>query len=355
MKLLKYLPLALVAVVATGCSNGGPEPNNIAPGVYFPKYNATKINMNPLDESSVSFSADICRTFNTVGTAVTLTSKVEMKDMAAAEEGLEIWGAAPAGIFEIPSQVVFENNFSKTSFTTVVNTDEIDFYQPFRVTLTISDPTVSLYGSATYSYVFQKTQDAWSFIGTGLYTDGWVLAAFQTSAGAIPVDKYPYEVEMEQNVGDPAMFRVVNPYNNPNLPFNLPNTDPGTENHYIEIDLTREDIPLIFPIYPGFDFGGSDGPITVMNIEGYYAYEGATYDEIEGGVDPAVRSTFSNNELVIPRPYFFLAGDGPYTWANVQQAAIAFPDDEDRDATARPMSNAQKAVKFFGEKVRANF
>lgn len=355
MKLLKYLPLALVAVVATGCSNGGPEPNNVAPGVYFPKYNATKINMNPLDESTVSFTADICRTFNTVGTAVTLTSKVEMKDMAAAEEGLDIWSAAPAGVFEIPSQVVFENNFSKTSFTTVVNTDEIAFYQPFRVTLTISDPAVSYYGSATYTYTFQKTQDAWSYIGNALYTDGWVLAAFSSGGSAIPVDKYPYEVEMEQNVGDPSQFRLVNPYNNPNLPFQLPNNDPGTENSYIEIDLTREDIPLIMPIYPGFDFGGSDGPIVVMNIEGYYAYDGASYDEIEANVNPSIRSTFSESTLTVPVPFFYLGGDGPYNWTNTQPAVIAFPEAEETKANARPMSTAQKAVKFFGEKVRANF
>lgn len=329
MKLLKYMPLALLAVLAVSCSNGGPEPDNIAPGVYFPKYNTAAVKMNPLEESSVSFTADLCRTFNTVGTVVDFAVTIEKQDLE--QEGT-VWG--PAGTdaewFQVPSQVIFDNNYSKKTIAMTVLTDDMEYYQPYRITMKVAgDTKVSAYGQGTYTFTFTKTQDAWVDLGTALFADGWMLSAYSTSSGPINPLNYPWEVPMQQNVGEPYMYRLVNPYNQPGMPVAFDNIyDYNQGDAYLEINLENEDIPIIMPQFAGL-IESSNGTMTVCNLEGYLAEQGASYADIEAELEPGERSTFDDGYLLVPKCYFFFDGDGPYTWTNgIMTAAIQWPDAE---------------------------
>lgn len=348
MKLLKYLSLAILAGVAVGCSDGGPEPDAIAPGVYFPKYNSSAVRMNPFEESSVSFTADLCRTFNTVGTVVNFETTIEKQDLE--QEGT-VWGSAGADAawFSIPSQVTFDNNYSKVSFDMTVLTDEMEFYQPYRITIKIvGDTQISLYGTNTYTFTFTKTQDAWVDLGMAYFADGWVMSRYQTSAGPCDPLDYAWQVPMQQNVGEPFMYRLVNPDNAAGMPIN-PTTsyDYSQGDVYLEINLENEEVPVILPQFNGII--DSDGTMTVCNIEGYLADQGASYADIEASLEPDERSVYEDGFLYIPTCYFFYDGDGPYTWTNgIMNGAIQWPDDPEGELSKRVEANnkADKKSEF---------
>lgn len=334
MKLLKYLPIALLAVFATACDCDSPNPNQIAPGVYFSKANIVNVKTSTTDATKV-VPFDICRTFNTVGTVVNVSSKVE--EEVIAEDGTSTWRAATAadaGCFDVPKQVVFSNNYSKTSANVTVNNLSLPIDQRFRVTVNITQCTecpdctkrtqVSLYGKGTYSFYYIKRKaEAWVEMGLAKYVDGFILAAY-----GVDPNQYAWNVPIQRNASEPGLYRLVNPYGQATCPLlnNNENPDKDTD-YYIVIDLKNPMVPKVMPSLSGY-YLSDMGSFIITNIEGDYAYKGATDDEIMAEVAGSpYASSFANNVLTVNLPLFYndkIEGD-PNKWKTIVPAVITFP------------------------------
>lgn len=99
----------------------------------------------------------------------------------------------------------------------------------------------------------------WESLGTGLYTEDFVLSAYG-------LDPVTYEVEIQENTETPGLYRMVSPYMSlpgitaedlvdPSQPFN------------IEIDATNPNAVILYEQPIGLDFGY--GPMTICSWGAY--------------------------------------------------------------------------------------
>lgn len=325
MKLLKYLPIALLAVFATACNDDSPNPNQIAPGVYFSKANIVNVKASSTETTKV-VKFDVCRTFNTVGTVVNLNSTVEQE--VVAEDGTSTWKAVTAdtaAFFNVPSKITFDNNYSKTSAAVTVSNLNLPIDQRYRVTVNMAEGTeVSLYGKGTYTfYYIVRKAEAWEDMGFAKYVDGFILAAY-----GVDPNQYAWNVPMQRNTSEPGLYRLVNPYGQATCPLlnNNENPDKDTD-YYIVIDLKNPMVPKVMPSLSGY-YLADNGSFILTNLEGDYAYKGATDDEIMAEVAGSpYASSFANNVLTVNLPLFYIdkiKGD-PYNWKTIVPAVITFP------------------------------
>ena len=86
-------------------------------------------------------------------------------------------------------------------------------------------------------------------------------------------ESYPLQVEIMQNVEDPNIYRLVNPYANHPVAASLVHTG---HNHYLDIDVTDPEDVYIDETPLGFDLG--DGMITIMsaNADDRGTFDGQT-------------------------------------------------------------------------------
>lgn len=340
MKLLKYLPIALLAVAATACTEDGPNPNDIAPGVYFAKVNPKSYKISPLVVSD-TIDVKVCRTFETVGTQVNFEYSIE-KEITEEDGVTKHWEAAPAAeaaLFHVPSTVTYTNNYSMVAAKVIVENDKLEPKQRYRINMSMAkDTQVSLYGSGTYSFTYYKSKDAWVDCGNALYTDGWVLAAYKTESGPINVAQAPYEVPMQENKGEPGHYRLVNPYSAAFTSYKLPNTYTGTEDCYMEIDVTDPSFPMVMPSEVGYTFKGYD-TVIACNQEGWYVDGGSSIEEAIAEIPAEERSTYANGVLNVPVPITIM---GAEVFAFGQAGVIAFPDSP-AAAALKAMMADQKA------------
>lgn len=360
MKLLKYLPIALLAVAATACTEDGPNPNDIAPGVYFSKANVEKVSTKAAD-STATVSVAVCRTFETVGTQVGLTNTVEKQ--VEAEDGTLSWQAATAeeaAYFQIPTSCTFDNTYSKTTFKVVIDNTKLAENSTYRINMAFAQGTqVSAYGKGTYSLtVHKEAAEEWESIGNATYVDGWVVGGF-----GVNVADYPWEVPMERHKRIEGLYRLVNPYCIPECPVFEQNTNPqkSTENYYIEIDVKNPMVPKVAPSVTGFS-EPTNGEFTIVNYEGWLAAEGLTDEQIVSKMIAdkvqQYQSTYAKGVLTVRLPQFWVSVDagGPYNWNNIQNSVITWPEQTAAAASTGSAKTAQKVNgKAKGVYVNAKF
>lgn len=119
----------------------------------------------------------------------------------------------------------------------------------------------------------------WNPIGKGKFTDGilYPLAIMEDENEELPT----YEVEVMQYAGDPALYRIMNPWKAGVCPYGVDYSG----DLYIELDTTDPDCVVMPQQSTGLTFG-ANGTLYIMNY-GYYvlASGGTAADVIEQGVN----------------------------------------------------------------------
>lgn len=125
-------------------------------------------------------------------------------------------------------------------------------------------------------YADRMPEGEWTSVGTGMFYDSWIgIIAF---GEVYDQDGYGWEVEVEQNSINPALFRMVNPYTTSACPFYEDNAN-TEEDGYIVFNVEDPECVLAYPyIYSGMNL--PQGEILNFNMEGAYCIVGGATPEL---------------------------------------------------------------------------
>lgn len=366
MKLLKYMPIALAAFVATGCSQAGPDPDNIDPGSFFPSYGEKAYaKCAPNEDEGIydnTFNVQVCRTSTKVGEQIGLAYSVKEYD-AATDSYVE----ASKDLFTVPSVYTYDTNMPMGYIPVVAHNELMEMYNPYLLTIQILDDT--RYGDSSIEVEYKRVYpwESFSPAGTCNMVDGWIMSIF----GLDGFD-YSFDCEFEVNDADPLLFRLVRPYQS-SMYFSALrsyNIAPAGGEYYITVNLEDPDVPCILPSISGFEFApdmGDLGMIAICNNEGYLYEQGYTTEEIAEGMEPEERSTYKDGVISVNSCLFYvMENQGPYNNGGLGQ--ITFPPATDLSIKEAAKANSksvaraprrqvdrQKAERFFAKQLHVNF
>lgn len=163
--------------------------------------------------------------------------------------------------------------------------------------------------------------ETWVDYCTGTFIDGWILPAITYQDGtSVDPNDYPLFVNIQQNVNNANLYRLVDPYHSENFPLTN-NAAAG----YIEFSLEDPDFVLVLPgVYSGFSNGSNK--VNAFNLEGFYTEFGYGKDEILEGVEGMVPSTFDGQNTVSINNCRFnypTVLDKAYSWNNASGESLA--------------------------------
>lgn len=159
----------------------------------------------------------------------------------------------------------------------------------------------------------------WNPIGTGLFTDGilFPLAVMEDENEELPT----YNVEVMQFAGDPALYRIMNPWKAGVCPYGIDYSG----DKYIELDTTNPDCVVMPQQSSGLAF--SQGTLYIMNYATYLLANGKSAAEI---IQLGVNDTFKDG-VIYSKPGNLLWGfpvdgklslnQGEYPWQLVMPDA----------------------------------
>lgn len=93
--------------------------------------------------------------------------------------------------------------------------------------------------------------EGWTTVGNAKVQDGWVLPAFDVDQSE---EQYLYECELQQNIENTNVYRLVNPFHG-NSP--LADLNEDTKGGYIQFDVTDPDHVYFEPVNSGFALSGA--------------------------------------------------------------------------------------------------
>lgn len=159
----------------------------------------------------------------------------------------------------------------------------------------------------------------WNPIGTGQFTDGilFPLAVMEDENEELPT----YNVEVMQFAGDPALYRIMNPWKAGVCPYGIDYSG----DKYIELDTTNPDCVVMPQQSSGLAF--SQGTLYIMNYATYLLANGKSAAEI---IQLGVNDTFKDG-VIYSKPGNLLWGfpvdgklslnQGEYPWQLVMPDA----------------------------------
>ena len=127
----------------------------------------------------------------------------------------------------------------------------------------------------------------WNPIGTGQFTDGilFPLAVMEDDNEELPT----YGVEVMQFAGDPAMYRIMNPWKAGVCPYGVDYSG----DKYIELDTTNPDCVIMPQQSTGLSFG-ANGTLYIMNYANFLLANGKSASEI---ISMGVNDTFKDGVI----------------------------------------------------------
>lgn len=170
----------------------------------------------------------------------------------------------------------------------------------------------------TREYAFSETE--WKKCGLVHYTEAILSSNEMTEQGALNIDSDDYDVEIEENVANPGLFRLVNPYGPPYVYAN--EGYDNSRNYYMEIDATDRSSVFIKRMEPiGLSFAwGRNG----IESRAYRKMtEGMSIADIkiwEDTHDSPLFGTHKDDKITFPKEaLYWIVLDQPTTptyWAN---------------------------------------
>ncbi len=147
--------------------------------------------------------------------------------------------------------------------------------------------------------------ETWKSLGTGLYTETILADLFA-------LDHYVYEVEVQENVNRPGVYRIVNPYKDyPNLDYFKPYSGSydNSQNYYLEINASNPDAVWIEYLQDsGFYVSYNYGELYIWSWAGYdinelgYTLEDEIYYFTVGSLKDGV-ITFPMDMIIVKLAY----------------------------------------------------
>ncbi len=233
--------------------------------VYFPNTNSSKIAL-----SSVENSYDIVIARVKTDNAITVPLTISGND----------------GLFDIPSSVNFAQGESKATIKVTYDVDEIGFDNFSDLTISINDQYTSVYGKSEYLFNI-GIPAPWKTLGDAIYADDYVTTWFD-------VDNEEYKVEIQENLLQPGLFRLVNPYGAA-YPYNEPGDWDDSQDWYLEINAVDPTAVFINLQEVGMDWGY--GMFSFGSIAALRMSQGKTLEEVK---EDGLTGTFENGVITFP-------------------------------------------------------
>lgn len=169
-------------------------------------------------------------------------------------------------------------------------------------------------GYATFSYV-STAKNEWESLGTGLYTDDYVGSLYQ-------IGNITYEVEVQANIENPGLYRLVNPYNGNVFPISGYSWD-DTKKYYMEINACDPEGVYIPLQSMGCDFGY--GEFYVYSLAANYLDNGYSLEDAKAA---GVCGTLVDGVITFPVDVLasYEGNDGPYYGNRNGAFCLVLPD-----------------------------
>ena len=284
-KILKYsLMLLAVGCAFTACKDEDDQRPIIpveGPQVFFSSELPATIE---LSKSTNSFSIPVTRV-DSVG-ALTVPVTVTLPD---------------GSIFTAPKSVTFADGQKTTNLVISYDPNAIVYGDYTDITVQIGDEKVTTpYGNSAFTFSAGAT--AWVSMGMATFRDDLV-------AGTYGKDPITYEVEIEKNIVEDGIYRLVYPYG-AGYPYNDPGDWDTSKNYYMVIDASDPDYVWVPPFETGLNWG--DGAMMIASFVQLYLDNNNTLDVIKAN-KPELFGQLKDGVITFPEPKSFLAGfDGKY-------------------------------------------
>lgn len=271
-KIINILGVVLVLIGMTtlySCQDDAPDysPSEKIDSeqVYFPSTNSSKVAL-----SSVENSFDIVIARVKTDNAITVPLTISGND----------------GLYDIPSSVNFAQGESKATIKVTYDVDEIGFDNFSDLTISINDQYTSVYGKSEYLFNI-GIPAPWKTLGDAIYADDYVSTWFG-------VDNDEYKVEIQENLLEPGLFRLVNPYGAA-YPYNDPGDWDDSQDWYLEINAVDPTAVFINLQEVGMDWGY--GMFSFGSIAALRMSQGKTLEEVK---EDGLTGTFENGVITFP-------------------------------------------------------
>lgn len=234
----------------------------------------------------------------------------------------------------VPSSVTFADGDSVAYLTISYNPETIEMGHFDNITVAIADANYTTpYGNS--SYTFSVGLSEWQSVGKCLYRD----VIFANFYGA---EKMTYNVEIEENILKPGIYRLVSPYG-PGTSFYQAYIETGMmawankENTNIVIDATDPNFVYVTgEFYPGTDDGMASQGYGVMHLFSIVDDEirsGKTLDDVKAN-NPELFGTMEDGMITLPALSVYVNFDSsltPLGYIDTSGWAIAMPGSEFTD------------------------
>lgn len=200
-----------------------------------------------------------------------------------------------ASIFSIPSSVTFAKGEKETVIPVSYDPTAIVFGNYEDIKIMVGDSAyVNHYGDAVYA--FKAGATAWEDFGKGYYREDIVTAFYG-------VENYVYEVDIQRNVVEEGMYRLVNPYGEAYPALEEGDWDPS-QDYYLTINAQDPDYVYVETGGTGMDLGS--GEVSVSSMVAQNLQRGATLDELKAS-HPEYFGTLTDGIITMPAGSMLIA------------------------------------------------
>ena len=233
--------------------------------VYFPSTISSNVALSSLENSFDIIIARV-KTDNAITVPLTITGN--------------------DGLYNIPSSVTFAQGESKATLKITYDAEEIGFDNFSDLSIKIGDEYTSVYGNSEYLFKI-GVPSPWESLGDATYADDYVSTWFG-------VGNDEYKVEIQENLLQPGLFRLVNPYGAA-YPYNEPGDWDDSQDWYFEINAVDPTAVFINLQEVGMDWG--DGMLSFGSIAALRMSQGKTLEEVK---EDGLTGTFENGVITFP-------------------------------------------------------
>ena len=232
----------------------------------------------------------------------------------------------------VPSSVTFADGDSVAYLTVTYDPQTIQMGHFDDVTVAIAETSYTTpYGNSSYTFSIGLSE--WNTVGTGLYRD----VIYANFYGA---DRLTYNVEIQENILNPGIYRIVSPYG-PGTIFYQTYIETGMmswankENTSVVINATDPDYVYVTgDFYPGTDDGMEGyGVMHLFSIVDEAIKQGNTLEAIKAS-DPELFGTLRDGMITLPTMSIYVNFDDSFTplgYLDTTGWSVALPGSEFTD------------------------
>ncbi len=216
------------------------------------------------------------------------------------------------GLFTAPSSVTFSKGASTATVLITYDPTKFDFDIFTDLSLTIGGDLTTAYGVNTYTFK-AGVPAPWNSLGKCTFVEDFMTTNYK-------VENLAYEVEIQESLLTPGLFRLVNPYGAA-YKYNDPGDWDDSKNWYIEIHAEDPTAVYMYIQQTGLNWG--KGMVSIGSIAGMNMANGKTLAEQKAA---GLTGTYKDGVISFPtRSMIIRNSEGTY-YANINGAfRVAMP------------------------------